>query len=96
MIIIDYSSEQPLSNKSNGIVSKALTVFCLLVWRQAYMSINLTGLLEYTHDTSRCKVSKANCAEMLGIKLKYIPKLFEDARISKTINDEILGRRLMI
>jgi len=33
---------------------------------------------------------------MLGIKLKYIPKLFEDTRISKTINDEILGRRLMI
>jgi len=33
---------------------------------------------------------------MLSIKLKYIPKLFEDARISKTINDEILGRRLMI
>jgi len=26
----------------------------------------------------------------------YIPKLFEDAGISKTISDDILGRRLMI
>jgi len=26
----------------------------------------------------------------------YIPKLLEDAGISKTINDDILGRRLMI
>jgi len=27
--------------------------------------------LRYTHNTSRCKVSKANCTEMRGIKLKY-------------------------
>ena len=34
-------------------------------------AISLNRVAVYTHDTSRCKVSKANCAEMLGIKLKY-------------------------
>ena len=29
------------------------------------------NLAIYTHATSRCKVSKANCTELLGIKLKY-------------------------
>ncbi|PKH03322.1 pirin family protein [Psychromonas sp. MB-3u-54] len=39
--------------------SRAIVEFELKPDRQAY-----------THDTSRCKVSKENCAEMLGIKLK--------------------------
>ena len=27
--------------------------------------------MAYIHDTSRCKVSKTNCVEMQGIKLKH-------------------------
>ena len=31
---------------------------------------NLSTTQVYTHDTSKCKVSKANCDNILGIKLK--------------------------
>ncbi|MFT7053588.1 MAG: hypothetical protein ACJAU1_001145 [Psychromonas sp.] len=55
-----------LEKPSNKLFVKRLSLVIVFIniWIVAFRVM-------YTHDTSRCKVSKANYAEMLGIKLKY-------------------------
>ncbi len=62
--------------------------------RKSY-NLLLASMTFYTHVTSKCTISKANCADMRGIKLKYSYyrlTFYNDANLSK--EPRPLGRGL--
>ncbi|PKG40235.1 CBS domain-containing protein [Psychromonas sp. Urea-02u-13] len=61
------------ANKLIGLVSQIdchKALFSSVYHGEQTVKVNDIMLSLYTHATSRCKVSKGNCADILGIKLK--------------------------